>query len=119
MGVREARPPSAALKGPGGPPERPPGRGADRLRSSLARIGVMSRSKRQPYFTDQQTNRTGRVRLAKRTASRAVRTANKKACGESEADNLVDGRSYRKASNSWDIRDWSFYSPDQKKAHRK
>lgn len=69
----------------------------------------MSRSYRKPYLTDQQTNRTGRVPLAKRKANRAVR----------KAKDVADGKAYRKESNPWDIRDWSFYDPKNPKAHRK
>lgn len=65
----------------------------------------MSRSYRKnPYTTDQQG---GNVRWRKRKAARKVR----------KAKEVGDGKEYRKHSNSWDIRDWSFYDP--KRAKRK
>lgn len=76
----------------------------------------MSRSKKKPYHTDQQNGCTKRV---KRDANRAVRAANKKACKESEKDTLADGKAFRKASCSWNIRDFSFHDPKNKKAYRK
>lgn len=83
----------------------------------------MSRSKKKPYHTDQQNSRgsksaASRSVLAKRDANRAVRRAMKQAI-EDPTKHLANGKSYRKASNSWDIRDWSFYSPKDKKAYRK
>ena len=84
----------------------------------------MSRSRKQPYVTDQQSSRGSKSRAsrsvqAKRDANRAVRAANKKACQEVESEEIADGKQYRKASCSWNIRDWSFYSPKTPKAHRK
>lgn len=82
----------------------------------------MARSRRKPYYTDQQTNspgRQGRVALAKRRANRKVRAEGKKAVeGRDEAD-IADGASFKKVHESWDIRDWSFYTPNDPKAKRK
>lgn len=69
----------------------------------------MSRSRKAPYFTDQQRSKNGRSVWSKRRANRAVR-ASKAA--------PANGKAYRKFSSSWDIRDWSFYSTDPK-ARRK
>lgn len=71
----------------------------------------MSRSTRKPYLKDSNLG-------AKRQASRAVRRANKRAV-EAPEDAPTDGKSYRKVFNSYDISDWSFYSPDRPKASRK
>jgi hypothetical protein len=71
----------------------------------------MSRSvRKQPYVTDQQTNRSGRASLAKRQANRRVRAANKLA-ERQVAEGPADGSAFRKESCSWSIRDWSFYDP--------
>ncbi len=67
----------------------------------------MSRSRRKPYQTDQQRN-SGSVE-SKRLANRRVRVAK----------DIESGKAYRKVSNSWDIRDFSFHAPDDKKAYRK
>lgn len=79
----------------------------------------MSRSTKKPFFTDQQAGRKSasnpsRATAAKREANRAVRRANKKACEQSEKDTLADGKAYRKESESWNIRDYSFHSKDPK-----
>lgn len=66
----------------------------------------MSRSYRKPYYTDQQ--HSPYTKLLKRKAARAVRHA-----GE-----VADGKQYRKHFDSWNIRDWAFYSKDPK-ARRK
>lgn len=71
----------------------------------------MSRSRKRPYFTDQQTHGK-RVKQAKRAANRAIRNLDP---GEAPAK----GKAYRKYSSSWDIRDYSFHSPKDKKAYRK
>lgn len=66
----------------------------------------MSRSRRKPYITDQQhSNGTS---WKKRKANKAVRKSE-----------VSDGKNYRKVSDSWDIRDWSFYVPEDPKAKRK
>ncbi|HEY5236490.1 MAG TPA: hypothetical protein VIJ14_09955 [Rhabdochlamydiaceae bacterium] len=78
----------------------------------------MSRSKKKPYYTDQNSGKPGRSKEAKRIASKAVRNAGKKAIKEPAYD-TADGKAYRKESSSWDIRDWSFHSPKDKKAYRK
>jgi len=77
----------------------------------------MSRSTKKPYITEQQSSK--RASLSKRMANRVVRHKNKKACQENEKENLSNGKAYRKATNSWDIRDWSFHEPNNKKAYRK
>ena len=69
----------------------------------------MSRSRKKPYFTDSNPG-------AKQAANRAVRRANKR---QKPEQTPVSGKAYRKEFNSWDIRDWAFYSPENKKAHRK
>lgn len=70
----------------------------------------MSRSRRKPYFTDQQHSPYSK--LNKRIASRVVRDL-----PQDEAPH--SGKAYRKYSNSWDIRDWAFHAPKDKKAYRK
>lgn len=74
----------------------------------------MSRSKKKPYYTDQQS---GCTKKAKRTANRKVRAALKKATKDA-VEQPADGKAYRKVSNSWNIRDWSFRSKEPK-ARRK
>lgn len=76
----------------------------------------MSRSKKKPFITDQQSGCTKEI---KRKANRKVRAANKKACKQSEKDELADGKSYRKTFESWSIRDYSFHCPKMPKAYRK
>lgn len=68
----------------------------------------MSRSTKKPYYTDQQK---GDAKAKKRIANKAIRLLDK-----DEAP--AKGKQYRKYSESWDIRDWSFKSKD-KKATRK
>jgi hypothetical protein len=79
----------------------------------------MSRSKKKPYITDQQNNGSNRVRLAKRRAARKVRAEQKKEVRGDEGAELANGKAYRKASCSWDIRDYASHCPDVKKAWRK
>jgi hypothetical protein len=74
----------------------------------------MARSYRQPYSTEQNQGKPARG-LAKRAAARAVRAANKQAVRDAEGG-PANGKAYRKHSDSWKIRDWSFYDP---KARRK
>jgi len=69
----------------------------------------MSRSRKKPYFTDQQN---GSTKFPKRKANRAVRN-------KPEDEAPQNGKAYRKESNSWDIRDFSFRCPELKKAYRK
>lgn len=78
----------------------------------------MSRSYKKPYVTDQQSGRQRSVQ-AKRRAARKVRAANKKACQEDDTLTLADNKQYRKASCSWNIRDWSFRDPLNPKSRRK
>lgn len=77
----------------------------------------MTRSKRKPYYTDQQSSKAG-AKLAKRQANRKVRAATKAAIKD-ESTGVADGKQYRKVSESWNIRDWSFHAPKDKKASRK
>lgn len=84
----------------------------------------MSRSYKKPYITDQASRKPNKSRAsrsveAKRAANQAVRRANKKACKESEKDELADGKQYRKEYCSWNIRDYSFHCPKDPKARRK
>jgi len=69
----------------------------------------MSRSIRQPYYTQQQKGGTW---WSKRLAAKAVRSM-------PESDSPDNGKAYRKYFNPWDIRDWSFHAPKEKKAYRK
>lgn len=73
----------------------------------------MSRSKKQPYVTDQQNTCT---KFSKRQANRAIR---QKKIDPEGIDAPANGKQYRKESCSWSIRDFSFYDPKSKKAHRK
>jgi hypothetical protein len=63
----------------------------------------MSRSYRKPYFTET------RKRWAKRKASKAVR----------RRKDLSDGASYKKVYESWNITDFRYECPYEKKLHRK
>lgn len=63
----------------------------------------MSRSYKAPYVGQKQDKKD------KRLAARRVRY---KAKSPEEA--IADGKSFRKESNPWDIKDWSFYSDDAK-----
>jgi hypothetical protein len=78
----------------------------------------MSRSRKKPYITDQNSGKP-QYGLAKRFANRKVRRENKKAVEGDEAAELHSGNEYKKVSESWDIRDWSFHLPKDKKAFRK
>lgn len=69
----------------------------------------MSRSYRKPYLTDQQR---GRTREVKRKANRAIRN-------KPEDEAPANGKQYRKEYESWNIRDYSFPDPKNKKAYRK
>lgn len=70
----------------------------------------MSRSRRKPYFTDQQSSSV--AWQSKRAANRRIR--------QLEVDEAPSrGKQYKKEYCSWDIRDWSFHSPLDKKAYRK
>jgi hypothetical protein len=77
----------------------------------------MSRSRKRPYLTDQQSGGYW-LKQAKRGANRAVRQAMKAAAKDAKFD-LADGKSYRKLYSSYDIRDWSFHCPKDRKAYRK
>ena len=78
----------------------------------------MSRSRKKPYITDQNSGHPGHGG-SKRKANRKVRHENKKATLEVGSAELSSGKQYRKVSESWDIRDWSFHLPKDKKAFRK
>jgi hypothetical protein len=69
----------------------------------------MSRSFKKPYYTDQQNSCT---KFIKRQASKNIRNLRLDQTPK-------NGKSYKKQFNSWDIRDWSFHSPKDKKAYRK
>lgn len=69
----------------------------------------MSRSTKKPYYTEQQKDKTGVVKQTKRSANRAIR----------DSETPQNGKSYRKYFNSWNISDWSFYCPEDKKVRRK
>lgn len=71
----------------------------------------MSRSTRKPYFTQQQFHNK-HAKRSKRSANRAIRNL-------PEDETPANGKAYRKQYQSWDIRDWSFHSPNDKKAYRK
>lgn len=71
----------------------------------------MARSRKQPYFTDRNPK-------AKALANKRVRLANKKAVKKPD-DKIASGKAYKKESESWDIKDFSFRSPKDKKAYRK
>lgn len=68
----------------------------------------MSRSTKKPFYTDQQTNRPAASK-PKDWANRKVR----------KTKDVPSGASYKKVFSSWDIRDWSFHRPKDKKAYRK
>lgn len=65
----------------------------------------MSRSTRKPYFKDSTPG-------AKRQANKRVRKSKK-------GEELADGGSYKKEYCSYDISDYSFHAPENKKAGRK
>lgn len=68
----------------------------------------MSRSTKKPYITDQNRGKPNHG-FAKRKAAQAVRNS----------DEVPSGKAYRKFSDSWGIRDWSFHDPKNPKARRK
>lgn len=68
----------------------------------------MSRSKKKPYITQRNHGHPADPK-DKRQASRAVRSAKE----------IASGSAYKKVSNSWDICDWKFFDPKNKKASRK
>jgi hypothetical protein len=70
----------------------------------------MSRSRRKPYFTDQQNYRG--VCRSKRDAVKTIRRLDLD-------DTPANGKGYRKEFESWNIRDWSFHAPKDKRAYRK
>lgn len=69
----------------------------------------MSRSYRKPFITDQQK---GKTRWPKRRANRSIRDL-------TFDDTPQNGKAYRKESNSYDIRDFSFFAPESRKARNK
>ena len=69
----------------------------------------MSRSKRKPYITNKQNRKKGVVKKAKRVANKSVR----------KSKTVANGGEYKKESCSYDISDYSFFSPKEKKAFRK
>lgn len=78
----------------------------------------MSRSTKKPYFTDQNRGKPNRSRLAKSVANDKVKSRVKRAIDDESLD-IADGKAYRKVGETWDIRDWSFHAPKDKKAYRK
>jgi hypothetical protein len=67
----------------------------------------MSRSTKKPYYTDQQRSKISKE--LKRKANKRVR----------KEDNVPNVSGYKRLSESWDINDYSFHSPKDKKAYRK
>lgn len=67
----------------------------------------MSRSYRKPYEKEGYGSPDKAKR--KRRAARAVRNA----------DGVADGGAYKKLYNSWNISDFRFFCPNDKKSHRK
>ena len=67
----------------------------------------MSKSYREPYWTEGYGKPSRKKN--KRLASKRVR----------RAKDLDNGMSYKKVYNSWDICDFSFYSPNDEKSYRK
>lgn len=72
----------------------------------------MSRSRKKPYHADRNP-------FMKRKANQQVRRENKKTSRELDSEDLPSGKSYKKVFNSYDIKDWSFHDPNNKKAYRK
>lgn len=76
----------------------------------------MTRSTKKPYHTQGYKSRGSSSKpssraSSKRAANRAVRAL---PLGQEPS-----GGSYKRHYNPWDICDWKFYSPKDKKAHRK
>lgn len=69
----------------------------------------MSRSKRSPVWVEGYGNKEKPQR--KRRANRVVRLE--------EDEDIKSGSHYKKLSNSWDITDYKFYDPNNKKVGRK
>lgn len=65
----------------------------------------MSRSTKRPYYKDSTPG-------AKRQANQRVRRTSK-------TKDIADGKAYKKEFCSYDICDWSFHAPKDKKAYRK
>lgn len=78
----------------------------------------MSRSTKKPYFTDQNSGKPQKG-FAKRIAAKSIRNGNKKACKQDPDKEVANGKAFRKVSNSYDIRDWSFPDPKNPKSKRK
>lgn len=64
----------------------------------------MSRSKKAPWYVQ------GGKKYGKRFANKRLRRYKL---------HLLQNMSYKKLYESWDICDWKFYAPDDKKAYRK
>lgn len=84
----------------------------------------MSRSTKKPIYTDQQQGRKSASApssstFQKRKANRKIRAANKKVIEGVETEEVSAGSAFRKFYESWNIRDWTFWSPKDKKAYRK
>ena len=67
----------------------------------------MSRSTKKPYYKDHTPG-------AKRQANQKVRRK-----GKVDPESTAPGKAYRKEFESWNISDWSFHAPTDKKASRK
>lgn len=70
----------------------------------------MSRSKRAPYHT--QGYKGDARKKSKREAAKAVRN-------QPDDEAPKSGSAFKREYNSWDICDWKFYSPLDKKVRRK
>jgi hypothetical protein len=68
----------------------------------------MSRSRKAPIHTDQNSGKPQHG-FAKRRAARRVRAD----------EDIADGSAYRKVFNPWDICDWKIYDGNNPKARRK
>lgn len=67
----------------------------------------MSRSTKKPYYKDHTPG-------AKRQANQTVRRK-----GKQSPESLASGKAYKKEFESYNISDWSFHAPKDKKASRK
>lgn len=72
----------------------------------------MSRSRRLPYASDTMNG-------AKPAKQRANRTLRARQRNGDKRDEVASGSSYRKHTDTWSIRDYSFYHPKNPKLHRK
>lgn len=75
----------------------------------------MSRSTKKPYFTQTKPRSP---KTPKQIANQKVNARVTRAI-EDESLDIADGNAYRKVENPYNIRDWSFHAPKDKKAYRK